>query len=162
VQNTIKNADISIARDQPASALKYMKEGLLEGWCWQSTNTLSVLFNDPDVIARGSLDIRLGNYEQSWIEFNRSRQDFVLDPALNILSSKKNYYESLNAEKRHEVSAAMAKKALLELANGSDQEVYIAGTNDPTDPFFRMNSNVAIQTNGKKIRKIKSHFYYNG
>ncbi|MDR1300147.1 MAG: hypothetical protein LBK50_00360 [Candidatus Nomurabacteria bacterium] len=160
VQNKIKNATIKIGANPERSASDLIYEGLLEGWCWQSANTLGVLFNDSDTISRGKLDLNSGNYPHSWIEFGHRDQDFVFDPALSILSKKEKYYELLSAEKKQEISAAMARKTLISLIGDSKEPICIKPINDLADPFFRMDSEVEAHIKGNKVKKIKAHFYY--
>ena len=55
VKTRLKNLSIEIGGDYEGNVIELMNKGLLEGWCWQTTESSIVFFNDDDCIERGNL-----------------------------------------------------------------------------------------------------------
>lgn len=62
---------IEVLGDYEGLLFELMSTGKLEGWCWETTESAIVFFNDNDYIDRGNLkfDERTPNYYHSWICF---------------------------------------------------------------------------------------------
>lgn len=144
--------------------LTMMYNGDLNGWSWQSTFATSVFFENDDEIARGYLDAqKVRKYPHSWIEFKYLRKYYCFDPALNILCDMKEYYQKLDAELKEYVSVREAKEKLITLVNSrSDEKIYIPGTNNMEDPFFRLSSDIIVKLDDNKIKKLSARFYSDG
>ena len=82
----LKHLHINILGEHKGNILDLMCKGLLDGWCWQTTESAIVFLEDFDYIARG--DLKFGkhrNYWHSWICFKFNDKMFVFDPCLQIL-----------------------------------------------------------------------------
>ena len=49
VTQRLKNLSIEICGDHEGNVIELMCKGLLEGWCWQTTESSIVFFNDDDI-----------------------------------------------------------------------------------------------------------------
>ncbi len=87
----------------------------LEGWCWQTTESAIVFWNDDDYIERGNLkfDERTKEYYHSWICFNFDNEEYVFDPCLNLLCKKSDYSKIFEVNVKGKVSAIEVKKELI-------------------------------------------------
>jgi hypothetical protein len=149
------------------SAVEMIDKGELEGWCWQSTTFLSVFFDDKSIISRGDLTLpgyRYRDYFHSWIELIYKNKEYVFDPAFNYLSKKDNYYNEFSARVKKQIETPKVRNSLIDLINNSqEQSIYIPGTNNIEDPFFRTNSKVSAKIGfDNKITELNVRFYLNG
>lgn len=55
VETRLKNLSIKIGGAYEGNVVELMNKGLLEGWCWQTTESSIVFFYDDDCIERGNL-----------------------------------------------------------------------------------------------------------
>lgn len=86
LKNRLQNLYIEICRNDGLNIIELMDKGLLEGWCWQTTESAIVFFEDSDYIERGNLKFsQHRNYWHSWICFKFNNNFFVFDPCLQIL-----------------------------------------------------------------------------
>ena len=88
--NRLSDLYIEVLGDYQGTILELMSSGKLEGWCWQTTESAIVFFNDDDYIERGNLKFeeKTKKYYHSWICFNFNGVEYVLDPCLNFLCKK--------------------------------------------------------------------------
>lgn len=89
-----KNLTIEIVGKYEGNVMDLMKLGLLEDWCWQTTETAIVFLNDEDYIERGNLiferysDGDVNKYYHSWICFKHKGEEYIFDPCLDLLCKK--------------------------------------------------------------------------
>ncbi len=188
-QKRLENLYIEVKREYKGSLIELMQEEKLEGWCWQTTETAIVFFNDDDYIERGeiNLDEECSWYYHSWICFKFGEEEYVLDPCLNILCKKSNYYEVYEPEVKGKVTAKEVKEELIRqmLAPKKETALYIeqefqtfiksvvskksykrveeevrmAYLDDENSPFFRNGSGYTGEINNGEIKKLTVHFY---
>ncbi len=183
LNNRFNNLDIEVLNRYQGNLLNLMKEGHLEGWCWETTETAILFLEDNDYIERGYLtfgDLH-SKYYHSWICFNYNGIDYVLDPCLNILT-KKSYYERIfNTEIIAEINAKAVKETFIdgvinyipkdysnsympdffkELCKAKRDEVHIKSENSIYESFYRNGSGYRAELENKKIKKLKVHYYY--
>ena len=170
VDSGISNATISISKLEEIPAMQMCQSGKLEGWCWQSTTFLSVFF-DHSIVSRGKSKLysySLGGYFHSWIEILYKNKEYVFDPALCLLISKKDYYSKFVVELKAQIEAEAIMKALSDCINNKKESphlsdsVYVSGTCDVADPLFRVNSEVSLEKKGEKIKKLNARFCTTG
>lgn len=147
--------------------MEKIKRHELEGECWQSTTFLSIFFDDNSLVARGKLtflDRRSRDYPHSWIEFEFKNKKYIFDPALAYLNLKENYYHELQPRATHHIPSLEIKNSLINLKNDSHENtIYIRGTNNIQDPFFRTHSDFSIIIKpNNEIEKLNIKFYSNG
>lgn len=71
LKEKLQNLSIQIGARQKEPFFELMDKGLLEGWCWQTTESSIVFLKDTDFIERGNLKFDPHkNYWHSWICFN--------------------------------------------------------------------------------------------
>ena len=106
---------IEVLGNYEGSIFELMPVGKLEGWCWQTTESAIVFFNDDDYIERGYLkfDERTPKYYHSWICFNFNEIEYVLDPCLNFLCKKDDYSKIFEVEVKGKVTAKAVKEELI-------------------------------------------------
>lgn len=111
----LENLHIEVLGKYEGSLFELMVQGKLEGWCWQTTSSAIVFFNDDDYIERGYLnfDERTPKYYHSWICFNFNRTEYVLDPCFSFLCKKEDYTKIFAADVRGRVSAKAVKEELI-------------------------------------------------
>ena len=89
----LKNLTIEIGERPEDSIMDLMYLGLLEGWCWQTTESAIVFLKDDDFIERGNLKLEPHkDYWHSWISFNFDGENYVFDPCLRILIEKNLFF----------------------------------------------------------------------
>ena len=92
LKNSFINLKIKILNKKEDNIINLMNWNLLEGWCWQTTNTAILFLNDNDYILRGNLTFsKYKTYFHSWIVFNYNNIDYVFDPCLSIICEKNDY-----------------------------------------------------------------------
>lgn len=106
---------IEVLGDYEGSIFELMPVGKLEGWCWQTTESAIVFFNDDDYIERGNLkfDERAPKYYHSWICFSFNGTEYVLDPCLSFLCKKDDYSKIFEIEVKGKVTAKAVKEELI-------------------------------------------------
>ncbi len=106
---------IEVLGDYEGSIFELMPVGKLEGWCWQTTESAIVFFNDNDYIERGILkfDERTPEYYHSWICFSFNGTEYVLDPCLSFLCKKDDYSKIFEIEVKGKVTAKSVKEELI-------------------------------------------------
>lgn len=113
--NKLSQLHIEVLGDYEGSLFELMPVGKLEGWCWQTTESAIVFFNDNDYIERGYLnfDENTPRYYHSWICFNFNGTEYVLDPALSFLCKKEDYSKIFESDVRGKVSAKDVREELI-------------------------------------------------
>ena len=126
LDNILNNLNINVGGLYNGSIMDLMLKEKLEGWCWQTTESAIVFFQDYDYIARGELYLDDYNpkYFHSWICFKFEENEYVFDPCLNIVSTKDDYNKLFRPKIKGMVSAKIVKQELLKQMNE-----YVPGDN---------------------------------
>lgn len=113
--NRLSELYIEVLGKHVGSLFELMPVGKLEGWCWQTTESAIVFFNDDDYIERGNLkfDERTPKYYHSWICFNFNGTEYVLDPCLNFLCKKEDYSKLFEIDVKGKVTAKAVREELI-------------------------------------------------
>ena len=190
LSNRFKNLTIEIGSNAKENILTLMKRGLLEGWCWQTTETAIMLLNDNDYIERGNL--KFDNhikYYHSWICFSFNHE-YIFDPCLNFLCKKKLYSKIFETEVKGKTTAKEVRDFLINYSSNPIQkekdtsetakkieklmeeffgntldrkkdEIYIMGNNNVNSPMYRNNTGYKAEITNGKIKKLVAHYYLN-
>ncbi len=188
LSNKFINLKIEIGSSSQGGVFDLMRKGLLEGWCWQTTESSILFLNDDDYIGRGNLKfIKYRDYYHSWICFKYNDCEYVFDPCLNILCKKDLYMEMLDVEimakptsrevyddlvmrmnmpiKKQNLSEAdLAREAFLKVYGGNildskKDEFYVVGNDDITSPMYRNSTGYKVHIEDGKVKKLVAHYY---
>lgn len=185
-ENLVISVPIYNQGRQEGKILDLMFDGLLEGWCFETTEAAIVFLNDYDYIERGYIYINEQNpcYYHSWINFKYNDFEYVLDASLNFLCTKENYIKLFNPEVTGLVFSLMVKDELIKQINNkknvskissfrnflmeNNQEyikknkdyISIKSTNDVNKPMYRNSSSYKLKTENNKIKKLDAKFYF--
>ena len=157
------NLKINICDKYKGNIMELMNKNLLEGWCYQTTET-SILFLDNDsYIERGVLTLNKNKkYLHSWITFNYKSEPHIFDPCLKIITKKDLYYQIFNTELRGKVSSLEVKKYILKHIPNSKEEIIINGKKDINYPIYGNNDvGYQIEVDNGKIKKLTAHYHLN-
>lgn len=117
-----------------------MKQGVLKGWCWQTTEVVAVFLEDNDYIERGYLKFSPSrNYYHSFICFKFNNKIYVFDPCLQILVEKFLYYHVFEiTEISGTVTAKAVKDELIDKINHNEKKSYtiLIGSTDVNAPIY--------------------------
>lgn len=181
------NLHIEIAGKYQGNLMDLMEEGLLEGWCWQTTETASLFLDDESYIERGHLRFDLNKlYYHSWIIFMYDGVEYVFDPCLQILCPKLYYYKIFEISIKGHVTAREVKEyfisyvtnppkketnnrfesilksivgeSVLERTKG---EIVIQGEENPNSPMYRNGVGYKPTLENNQIKKLVAHYYIN-
>ncbi|MBQ4263565.1 MAG: hypothetical protein IJB83_04940 [Bacilli bacterium] len=113
--NRLSQLHIEVLGKYEGSLFELMPVGKLEGWCWQTTESAIVFFNDNDYIERGNLnfDERTPQYYHSWICFDFNGTEYVLDPCLSFLCKKSDYSKIFQIDVKGKVTAKAVREELI-------------------------------------------------
>lgn len=182
------NLKIEICGQYEGNVLDLMKQGLLEGWCWQTTETVSIFLNDDDYIERGNLKFTgYRDYYHSWICFNYNDEEYVFDPCLDMLCQKDLYTEIFETEVKGLVTAKEVQDDLIMRMNALEKEkeitevdlvmraflekygsylldkekdrFYVVGNDDVNSPMYRNNTGYKVNIEDGKVKKLVAHYY---
>lgn len=106
LKSHFSNLKIEICGDYEGNIMELMQKGVLNGWCWETTEMAILFLEDNAYIQRGNL--KFGKYEtyyHSWIIFAFKGIDYVFDPCLQILCKKDIYDKVFEVEIKGEVTA---------------------------------------------------------
>ncbi len=185
LREKLDNLYIEIGGGDKGKVFNLMKRGKLEGWCWQTTQSVAPFMDDDAHIERGNLflDEHQHDYFHSWLTLNFDNLDFVFDPALSVLALKELYYTLFQVEKMGETSAKNVKEALFSSIQNTPKpdekylqercwskalreqalEIKVKRKNDVNAPFFRGDVGYRRpKVEGNKIKELTAHYYYNG
>lgn len=187
VTQRLKNLSIEICGDHEGNVIELMCKGLLEGWCWQTTESSIVFFNDDDYIERGNLIFDAHTkYWHSWICFTFNDIVWVFDPCLQILVEKNVYYHifeisaisgvvsaksvredlidriNLCKKKKQIKSESYIEKFLSQyISEKQKNETHISGNDDVNSPMYRNNTGYTAIINNGTINSLIAHYYFN-
>ena len=97
--NKLKDVEVRVGGCSKDKIINLINLNMLEGWCWQSSETCALMFEDTDYVERGNLyfnDNKENPYFHSWINFEFNGEEYVLDPALNFLCLREKYFKTFN------------------------------------------------------------------
>lgn len=156
ISDCLANAFLDISGKYQGYLLDLMKRDGLEGWCIQSTETAIVFFKDFDYIERGylKLDDENQEYFHSWICFTYNNREYVFDPALNIISNKKDYKDYFKTKRIVKINAIDIKKAIMNKVDNS------LTTEDIESPIYSNNCKYNLEMENGKIKKLIATFYH--
>lgn len=187
LKSKLQNLSIEVS-DHKGNVIELMHKGLLEGWCWQTTESSIVFFDDEACIKRGYLKFSTHKkYWHSWICLKFNNIIWVFDPCLQIILEKNIYYhifeiievagivtaksvrEDLiyrinHREKKNYNKSESSISKFLEKYTSEKQknETYISGNDDVKSPMYRNSTGytATIDDNGK-INTLIAHYYFN-
>lgn len=188
IKRRLQNLSIEIGGDYEGNIIELMDKGLLEGWCWQTTESSIVFFDDDDYIERGNLTFSsYKKYWHSWICFTFNNTIWVFDPCLQIIVEKNIYYRIFEInEIAGIVTAKAVKESLIYKINHREKEkndesqsyiscflskyisekqkneTHISGNDDVESPMYRNNTGYTATINNGKIKTLIAHYYFNG
>jgi hypothetical protein len=176
LKNNLKNLWIkNLDTDSEGCIMDLMEKYLLEGACWQTTESAVLFLQDTDWIQRGYLTYykkydfpvtsNKAQYHHSWVCFQVNDDDlkdktFVFDPCLKIIVEEKIYDYVFQTEKEGFVKADAVKAELI--SKLGKNEVEISGGNDPYSPMYRNHAVYRAEIYEGKIMKIIVKFYKEG
>lgn len=187
LKTRLQPLSIEIKADYARSLFDLMQEGLLEGYCWQTTESAIVFLEEEDWIERGNLKIdSCQKYWHAWICFKFQNKIFVFDPCLQILVEKKIYHHvfevtqvagSVTAkavredlihrinhpvEKSYNEITMFASRVLAQYTSDKQKkETHIIGEEDVNSPMYRNNTGYTATFESGKINSLIAHFYEN-
>ena len=167
-----------------------MERGLLEGWCWQTTETAALFMPDDTIIYRGNLLFdEYDHYYHSFIGFIYDNKEYIFDPCLGLINSKKlyfnifdidlsgsvtardvkdyfiEYYNNPPKPKHYNGEAEMAMKRFMERYFGEYKQVdqvVIHDKEDPNAPMYRNGSGYRdAEIEDNNIKSLTVHYYMN-
>ena len=188
VKTRLKNLSIEIGGDYEGNVIELMNKGLLEGWCWQTTESAIVFFKDDDCIERGNLTFSTyKKYWHSWIYFTFDDIAWVFDPCLQILLEKNIYYHIFEI---NEIAGVVNAKSVREdliyrinhrergkpnksesyishflekyISERQKNETHISGNDDVKSPMYRNNTGYTATIDNGTINTLIAHYYFNG
>ncbi len=164
LKDRLQNLYIEVLDIAKGDIFTLMSLEKLEGWCWETTESAVVFFQDEDYIERGVLNLekKYPNYYHSWICFSYKNKEYVLDPCLNLLCPKDAYVYLFDRKLKGKVLAKDVREELLRHYHLSKEELtfLIRGSNEVDDPMYRNNAGYKIEIEQQKIKKMSVHYYY--
>ena len=185
----LENLKIEILDKYKGKVMELMKEELLEGWCWQTTETSVIFLNDDDYVERGNLYFENDKiYYHSWINFKYKNIDYVFDPCLNILCKRKLYLKIFTPDIKAKIPAQTIRTYLIDNIQNPKQkdqtenfkraeefmkkffgEAYekqkeyktVETSNDVNAPMYRHNTGYKLVLENNKIITLTAHYYRN-
>ena len=185
IKSFFDNLHIEILGKYEGNLIDLMEKGLLEGWCWQTTETASLFMSDTSYIERGNLKFSNNNlYYHSWLNFTYKGKEYVFDPCLQILCEKKYYNSIFEITLKGRVTSKEVKEYFLNYINNppkketpeeinrvmkiifgdaldsKKEEIVINGEENPNAPMYRNGVGYKTQLDNGKIKKLTAHYYY--
>lgn len=188
LKNHFNNLIIEVTNEHEGNIFDLMKKGLLEGWCWQTTQTAILFLNDNSYVKRGYLNLEKDKkYYHSWITFNYNNEYYAFDPCLNILTNEDLYNELFETSIVSNISSKKIKKYFINYMNVHKNdikrtssiidflykinpevrerlkgEIIIKYSEDIKSPMYRNTAGYKAQISDNKILSLTAHFYKNG
>lgn len=180
-----QNLTIEIPNHQKGKILELMKKGILEGWCWQTTETAILFLNDEDYIERGFLTFdAITTYYHSWICFYLN-EEYVLDPCLNILCPKDLYRKIFRTKVDAKITAKQVRDFFVETYQKTSKEnlkkikdyckvidivyeknkierkyleIKFHASENITSPMYRNTTGYLAKIDNQKVKKLVAHY----
>ncbi len=185
IKSFFDNLHIEIVGKYEGNLMDLMERGVLEGWCWQTTETASLFLPDDSYIERGDLKFASNKlYYHSWINFKYKGKEYIFDPCLQILCEKKYYQKIFEITVKGKVTAKKVKEYFLnyisnppkketneevsnimkmlfgELSERRKGEIVIHDEENPNAPMYRNGVGYKTELKNGQIKKLVAHYYY--
>lgn len=191
LKDFFKQLNIEILGRFEGNLFDLMNRGMLEGWCWQTTESAALFMPEDVIIYRGDLHFSNYNtYYHSFIEFEYEGKKYVFDPCLCLINTSNLYFNVLKVEIKGKVSAKEIKEYFINYINnppkkekrikshnfeecmkeifGDDyleknkNEIVISDKEDPSAPMYRNGSGYKdINIENNKVKSLTVHYYMN-
>jgi len=185
----LENLKIEILDEYEGNIMDLMTSGLLEGWCWQTTDTSVIFLNDNDYVERGNL--YFGNdkiYYHSWICFKYKTIEYVFDPCLNLLCKKNIYSKIFKPDVKARITSKTIRAYLINSIKNPKPKVQTESSkkaeefmrkffgnsleklreyktvetfDDVNAPMYRHNTGYKAVIENDKIISLTAHYYRN-
>lgn len=155
ILSKFNNLTINICDWYQGTLVELMNNGLLEGWCWQTTEVALLFLNDDDYIERGYLNFSKYEdlYYHSYIVFNYKNIEYVFDPCLRFLVEKKYYHNIFEVVVKAKINALNLKRFFLSAANTTN--FTIIEEENPNVAFYRSDyCKYSASINNDAIKKV--------
>ncbi len=159
VRSLFDNLIIQIAGVDATDLFSLMERGDLQHFPFETTETLSVFFEDEDYVVRG--DIKVGTYKDvfhSWICFIFEGEEYVLDPSLNVLAKKDLYEDTFEVTISNKMRAIVIKHALVEILLHPNKS---RGEGNRNAPFYENKFKYEGSIEDQKIKELTVHYECN-
>lgn len=185
LKSLFDNLHIEIVGRYEGNLIDLMNRGVLEGWCWQTTETASLFMDDNSYIERGNLKFNLYNlYYHSWINFKYKGIEYVFDPCLQFLCRKTYYDKIFEVQVKGKVTAKQVKEYFInyisnppkketneevskimkmifgESSERTKGEIVINDEENPNAPMYRNGVGYKATLEDGKIKRLVAHYYY--
>lgn len=185
LKSLFDNLHIEIVGRYEGNLIDLMNRGVLEGWCWQTTETASLFMDDNSYIERGNLKFNLYNlYYHSWINFKYKGIEYVFDPCLQMLCRKTYYDKIFEVQVKGKVTAKQVKEFFIdyisnppkketneevskimkmifgESSERTKDEIVIHDEENPNAPMYRNGVGYKATLEDGKIKRLVAHYYY--
>ena len=185
LKNLFDNLHIEIVGKYEGNLIDLMESGVLEGWCWQTTETASLFLPDDSYIERGNLQLALNKpYYHSWINFTYKGIKYIFDPCLQILCERKYYHKIFEVTLKGQVTAKEVKEYFInyicnppqkatneevsrvlklifdETSERTKGEIVVHDEENPNAPMYRNGVGYKTELENGKIKKLVAHYYY--
>ena len=156
---------------QPEHISDLMKNKLLEGWCWQTTETTILFLDDDAYIERGHIILYPCTYYwHSWICFKFKGKTYVFDSCLQKLIPKDLYYKIFRVldDSRPDITTVTAKEVKesffhkLSINNNTSYVTsHIYGNDDVHSAMYRNSTRYTVKLENKNIISMLAEFNSN-
>lgn len=156
---------IKVENKDPNNIFNLMQRGILEGWCWETTETAIMLLENEDYIERGILKFhQYKNYEHSWICFRYQGMEYIFDPYLNFLCEKEIYTKIFEANVKASVTAEKVQDEFITMWINSPKkdEILVIGNDDINSPMYRNYTVYQPEIENGKVKKLSAYYYKRG
>lgn len=185
LKSLFDNLHIEIVGRYEGNLIDLMNRGVLEGWCWQTTETASLFMDDNSYIERGNLKFNLYNlYYHSWINFKYKGIEYVFDPCLQMLCRKTYYDKIFEVQVKGKVTAKQVKEFFIDYISNPPKketneevskimkmifgessertkgEIVINDEENPNAPMYRNGVGYKATLEDGKIKRLVAHYYY--
>ncbi len=185
IKSFFDNLHIEIVGKYEGNLMDLMERGVLEGWCWQTTETASLFLPDDSYIERGDLKFASNKlYYHSWINFKYKGKEYIFDPCLQILCEKKYYQKIFEITVKGKVTAKKVKEYFLNYISNPPKketneevsnimkmlfgesnertkgEIVIHDEENPNAPMYRNGVGYKTELKNGQIKKLVAHYYY--
>lgn len=186
IKSLFDNLHIEIVGKYEGNLIDLMNRGVLEGWCWQTTETAILFLTDESYIERGDLKFDSNKlYYHSWINFTYKGKEYIFDPCLQILCERKYYHKIFEVNIKGKVTAKEVKEYFInyitnppkketneeienimhmlfgESSERTKGEVVVHDEENPSAPMYRNGVGYKTKLENGKIKKLVAHYYYN-
>ena len=132
LKSLLEKLDIEILGKHKGNIIDLMKKGLLEGWCWQTTESAALFMPDNTVVFRANLYFDLNKtYYHSFIKFNYEDNYYIFDPCLCLINTAELYLETFNADIKGYTTSKQIKEYFINYINNPPKKRdYFRGTDN--------------------------------